>query len=77
MDVGTVIKKEVTWEDLNEALADKTLNLDHEFVQYILNKPRQTLCIVYETVTTSSDADLDSDAVKEGIQSHSFYLKVK
>ena len=40
-----MIKKEVTWDDLNEALADKTLNLDHEFVQYILHKPRQSLCI--------------------------------
>ena len=71
-----MIKKEVTWDDLNEALADKTLNLDHEFVQYILHKPRRSLCIVYETVATSSDADLDSDALKEGIQSRSFYLKV-
>ena len=72
-----MIKKEVRWEDLNEALDDKTLNLDHECVQYILHKPRRSLCVIYETVATYSDADLDSDSVQEGIhQSHSFHLRV-
>lgn len=66
MDVGTVIKREVGWGDLNEALADKTLNLEHEFVQYVIHKPRRSLCIVYETVATGSDADVDSDSLKEG-----------
>ena len=62
-----MIKREVGWGDLNEALADKTLNLEHEFVQYIIHKPRRSLCIVYETVATGSDADVDSDSLKEGI----------
>ena len=66
MDVGTVVKREVGWELLNEALADKTLNLDHEFVQYILHKPRRSLCIVYETVATGSDADVNSNSLEEG-----------
>ena len=68
MDVGTVIKRELKWNVLNELLADNTLNVDHEFVQYILGKPRRSLCIVYETVSTGSDADVDSDAAEEGKQ---------
>lgn len=66
MDVGTTTKREVTWENLNKALADVTLNLDHEYVQYILSKRRRSLCIIYETVTTIGDSDLDSDSQKEG-----------
>lgn len=66
MDVGTVIKREVRWVELNEVLAELTLNLDHEFVQNILHKPRRSLCVVYETVLTSSEADVDSNSVEEG-----------
>ena len=66
MDVGTVIKREVKWKDLNELLKDKMLNLDHEFVQYILAKPRRCICIVYQTVVTESDTDVDSDSVRKG-----------
>lgn len=66
MDVGTVIKREVRWVELNEVLAELTLNLDHEFVQNILDKPRRSLCVVYETVLTSSEADVDSNCVEEG-----------
>ena len=69
MNVGTVIKRELKWDVLNELLADNTLNVDHEFVlQYILGKPRRSLCIVYETVSTASDAEVDSDADEEGKQ---------
>ena len=66
MNVGTVTKREVKWDVLNQLLADNTLNVDHEFVQTILGKPRQSLCIVYETVSTGRDADVDSDADQEG-----------
>ncbi|XP_068688511.1 uncharacterized protein [Montipora foliosa] len=66
MDVGAVIKREVKWKDLNELLKDQMLNLDHEFVQYILAKPRRCICIVYQTVVTESDTDVDSDSVRKG-----------
>ena len=36
MDVGTVIRKEVGWGELSQALVGKTLNLEHEFVQDII-----------------------------------------
>ncbi|XP_074627736.1 uncharacterized protein LOC141885759 [Acropora palmata] len=65
MNVGTVTKREVKWDVLNQLLADNTLNVDHEFVQTILGKPRRSLCIVYETVSTGRDADVDSDADQE------------
>ena len=64
-----MIRREVGWGDLNEALADKTLNLDHEFVQYILSKKRRSLCIVYETVATVGNADVNSNSLEEGIES--------
>ena len=66
MNVGTVTKRELKWDVLNQLLADNTLNVDHEFVQAILGKPRRSLCIVYETVSTGSDADVDSDVDQEG-----------
>ena len=46
MDVGTVVKREVGWEVLNEAVVDKTLNLDHEFVQYIISNSNLTIAIL-------------------------------
>ena len=69
MDVGTVIKKEVGWGELSQALVGKTLNLEHDFVQDIIDKPRRSLCIVYETVTTGSEVDVDSDSTREGTDS--------
>lgn len=66
MDVGTVLKREVTWVNLKKALADTTLNLGHEYVQYIRTKQRRSLCIIYETVATQGDTDLDSDSREEG-----------
>ena len=66
MDVGDVIKREVQWGHLNDALADITLNLDHEYVQYILSKQRRSLCVIYETVATHGDSELDSDANGQG-----------
>ncbi|CAH3131846.1 unnamed protein product [Pocillopora meandrina] len=66
MNVGTVLKREVTWDNLKKVLADTTLNLDHEYVQYILAKQRRSLCIIYETVATKGDTDLDSDSKEEG-----------
>lgn len=67
MDVGDVIKKQVHWGNLNDALADITLNLDHEYVQYILSKPRRSLCVIYETVATHGDSELDSDSSGQGV----------
>lgn len=67
MDVGTVLKREVTWDNLKKVLADTTLNLDHEYVQYILAKQRRSLCVIYETVATKGDTDLDSDSKEEGL----------
>ena len=67
MDVGTVLKREVTWDNLKKVLADTTLNLDHEYVQYILAKQRRSICVVYETVATKGDTDLDSDSKEEGL----------
>ena len=66
MDVGDVIKREVQWGHLNDALADITLNLDHEYVQYILSKQQRSLCVIYETVATHGDSELDSDANGQG-----------
>lgn len=62
-----MIKRDIRWGDLNDALADKTLNLDHEYVQYILSKPRRSLCVVYETVATHGDCDLGSDSLEQGV----------
>ena len=62
-----MIKREVLWGNLNEALADITLNLDHEYVQYILSKPRRSLCVIYETVATRGDSELDSDSCGQGV----------
>ncbi|KAL9958297.1 hypothetical protein ACROYT_G035297 [Oculina patagonica] len=66
MDVGTVTKREVRWGNLNDALADITLNLDNEYVQYILSKPRRSLCVIYETVATRGETEFDSDSNKQG-----------
>ena len=76
MDVGTVVKKEVGWGELSQALVGKTLNLEHEFVQDIIDKPRRSLCVVYEVVTTGSDADVDSDSTKEGTDSFLTWNKI-
>ena len=62
-----MIKREIHWGNLNEALADITLNLDHEYVQYILSKPRRSLCVIYETVATHGDSELDSDSNGQGM----------
>lgn len=67
MDVGDVAKREIRWSNLNDALADITLNLDHEYVQYILSKPRRSLCVIYETVSTHGDTELDSDSSGQGV----------
>lgn len=67
MDVGNVTKREVRWGNLNDALADMTLNLDHEYVQYILSKQRRSLCVIYETVATHGDTELDSDSSGQGV----------
>lgn len=66
MDVGDVIKREIQWSNLNDALGDITLNLDHEYVQYILSKRRRSLCVIYETVSTHGDSELDSDRNGQG-----------
>lgn len=76
MDVGTVLKREVTWVHLKKALADTTLNLGHEYVQYIRTKQRRSLCIIYETVATQGDTDLDSDSREEGLTILCFILWV-
>ena len=67
MDVGTVTKREVRWGNLNDALADMTLNLDHEYVQYILSKQRRSLCVVYETVATHGATEFNSDCNEQGV----------
>ena len=61
-----MIKRELRWGNLNDALANITLNLDHEYVQYILSKPRSSLCVIYETVATHGDSELDSDSSEQG-----------
>lgn len=67
MDVGDVIKREIQWSNLNDALGDINLNLDHEYVQYILSKRRRSLCVIYETVSTHGDSELDSDRNGQGL----------
>lgn len=67
MDVGTVTKREIRWGSLNDALADMTLNLDHEYVQYVLSNPRRSLCVIYQTVATHGDTEFDSDSSEKGI----------
>ena len=61
-----MIKREIQWSNLNDALADITLNLEHEYVQYILSKQRRSLCVIYETVATHGDTELDSDSNGQG-----------
>ena len=66
MDIGTVTKKEASWKTLNSLLSDTAVNLDLEFVQYVLSRKRKSLCVVYETVTTRGDLDLNADSQVEG-----------
>ena len=66
MDLGTINKSEIRWQDLNNALKDQTLNLDHEFVQAILNSKRRKLCIIHEILTTTKDTNIQSDLQVQG-----------
>ncbi|KXJ08722.1 uncharacterized protein LOC110248344 [Exaiptasia diaphana] len=66
MDLGSINKSEIRWQDLNDALKDQTLKLDHEFVQAILNCRRRSLCIVFETLNTTKDTNIQSDIQVEG-----------
>lgn len=67
MDLGTINKSEIRWQDLNDAFKDKTLNLDHEFVQAISKSKRRKLCIVSESLNTTKDTNIQSDLQVEGI----------
>lgn len=67
MDVGTVTKREIRWGNLNDALENMTLNLDHEYVQYLLSNPRRSLCVIYQTVATHGETEVDSDSSGKGI----------
>ena len=67
MNFGTVIKRDIKWQTLHDALAESEFNLDHVFVQKILDSKRSSLCIVYEVLTCRGDSELDSDCDVEGL----------
>lgn len=66
LNLGTLNKSEIRWQDLYDLLKDKKLNLDHEFVQGILKSKRRKLCIVHEVLTTTKETNIQSDLQVEG-----------
>lgn len=67
MNIGSVTRNEVRWEDLHGALAGKTINLDHDFMQKIMGSKRRSLYLIYEMLcTVTDDTKLNKDTEVEG-----------
>ena len=66
MNLGTLDKSEIRWQDLNDLLKDKKLNLKHEFVQAIQKSKRRNLCIVNEALTLTKETNIQSELNVEG-----------